>query len=368
MTWVYVGTRRDSGGGGIVACRMDERGHLAPARTSSEEEAVFFAAVHPNRRYLYAASRVREPGEADGAGGPGATAGEGGYVSAHRIDPVTGALEPLGRQPAHGTVPCYVSVTPDGRYLLSVDYNAGVVAMFPIEADGSLLPACDVHRRQGAGVHPRRQSGPHGHCVLPDAEGRFAFVADLGTDEIAPYRLDLASGRLEAGVVPAVKTNPGAGPRHVAFHPNGRLAYVANEIDSTVTAYRHTPGSGRLDPIGTYSTLPAGVAPENTCADIRVHPNGRFVYVSNRGHDSIAAFAIDPGSGGLTPAGHTPARGAVPWSLALTSDGAFMCVANFRSNAVAVFSVDRESGGLTPVGNPVTVPGATCIAIVSPGA
>ncbi|MEA3367284.1 MAG: lactonase family protein, partial [Planctomycetota bacterium] len=251
-----------------------------------------------------------------------------------------------------------------GRHLLAVNYGTGSVMARAIGEDGRLGEATAFIAHRGHSVHPKRQTGPHAHSVHLDAANRFAFVADLGLDKVMVYRFDAGAGTLAPHDPPSVAVAPGSGPRHFAFHPSGRFAYVVNELTSTVTAFRYDAASGVLAPLDTAGTLPKGFAGSNTGAEVAVHPSGRFLYTSNRGHDSIAIFAIDAGTGRLRPVGHAPTRGKRPRHFAVDPSGRFLLAANRDSNNVVVFRIDGESGRLDPTGGVAEVPGPVCILMV----
>ncbi|MBX6773324.1 MAG: lactonase family protein [Chloroflexi bacterium] len=356
-TYVYVGTytttrphaqgtaegiyvfQHDSTTGGLM------RLHVTPGIVNPS-----YLTVDPSGRYLYAVAEVRD------------TAGRaGGSVAAYAIDPATGALRFLNQQPSLGADPCHLSVEQTGRYVLVANYTSGSVAMFPIQADGSLAPASDFHQHVGSSVNPERQEGPHAHSITVDPTNRFAVVADLGLDRVLVYRLDLDRGKLVPHDPPGAAVAPGAGPRHVDFHPNGRFLYVINEIGSTLTVFAYDAERGTLAEVQTVPTLPSGFTGRNHCADIHVHPSGRFVYGSNRGHDSIAIFRIDAETGRLTVLGHEPTGGQTPRNFAIDPTGTFLYAANQNTDTIVVFRIDPESGLLQRTGVVVAVPTPVCV-------
>ena len=348
---VYVGTYTSRGAEGIYAYRFDpDTGDLSPLGVAARTENPTFFAFAPNSRSLYA---VNEVAELDGQ--------PGGAVSAFAIHPDTGALTPLNRQPSGGTAPCHVTVDPSGRYALVANYGSGSVSILPIEDDGRLGEASDFHQHQGSGPDPRRQRGPHVHSVTLDPANRLAFVADLGLDRLMVYQLDLDRGKLPPHDEPWVQTHGGAGPRHFTFHPNGQYAYVINELDSTVIAFAHDAERGTLRALQTLSTLPEGFEGSNTCADVHVSQSGRFLYGSNRGHHSIAIFAIDPATCKLSSIGHESTRGETPRNFGLDPSGAFLLAANQDTNNIVSFRVDQETGRLTPTGHETQVPAPVCV-------
>jgi 6-phosphogluconolactonase len=350
--------------GGIQAFHLDPaKGTLVPAAVTRDCPNGFFLTLSPDRRTLYSLT-AKKFGEADTE-----------EVIAWRIADRAGTLEPLGRRPAKGPASCYTATDPSGRTLLIAHYNGATVAVLPLAADGSLAGDPVALRHEGKGADPGRQEGPHPHAIIPApaAEGRprFAYAADLGADAIFVYRLDAAAGRLVANDPPLVKTKPGAGPRHLAFHPDGRRLYAINELDNTVVAYDFDSATGRLVERQVISTLPPDfqkIRPKNFkgktyTADLKITPDGRFLYGTNRGHDSIAAYTIAP-DGLLTLVEIVPSGGGGPQNLAITPDGSLLLCANMPGDNLAVFRIDRESGKLALVGAPATVKMPSCIAIV----
>ncbi|HEX5502312.1 MAG TPA: lactonase family protein [Thermomicrobiales bacterium] len=358
--WVYVGTYTAAApyargrAEGIEAYRLDPAsGALTHAFTLPGVVNPSYLAVAPGGRALYA---VNEAPEFDGR--------PGGGVSAFARDPASGALAALGRQPSHGTDPCYVSVDHTGRVALVANYTSGSVAAYPLGDDGALGPAASIHQHAGSGPNPQRQAGPHAHSIQPDPANRFALAADLGLDRVLVYRLDPARAALEPDDPPAAVLPAGSGPRHLAFHPAGRHVYVIGELGSTLTACTWDGARGTLEPFQTVSTLPAGFAGVNSCADVHVAPSGRFVYGSNRGHDSIAVFAVDPATGALTPAGHTPTGGRTPRNFAIDPTGAFLLAANQDTDTVVTFRLDGATGQPMPTGHVTSVPSPVCLTLV----
>jgi 6-phosphogluconolactonase len=348
---VYVGTYTSGDSKGIYRLELDAKtGALTPVGEPTEAVSPSFLAFHPGGRFLYA---VNETGDArtDPPGG----------VSAFAIDGRTGGLAFLNRQTSGGPAPCHLWVDPQGRHLLVANYWGGSVEVLPIEADGRLGSPVQLMRHEGRGPHPARQDGPHAHAVQVAPGGTLALVADLGLDLLVGYRYDAARGRLTPYEAGSAKMAAGAGPRHFAFDPRGRVAYVLNELNATVTALRYDAAAQSLRELQTVTTLPEGFQGENTTAEIVVRPDGRFVYASNRGHDSLAIFAVDVETGRLTPAGHQPTLGRWPRNFAIDPTGTFLLAANQKSDSVVVFRIDPIKGGLTPVGQPVRVPSPVCV-------
>jgi 6-phosphogluconolactonase len=350
-TLVFVGTYVRAEDDGIFTYRMDsESGAWTPLGAAKGVGNPSFVALHPNGRYLYA---VGELGEFQGK--------RSGSVNAFAVSADTGALAFLNRQPSLGAGPCHLTVDATGCCVLVANYGGGSVTAVPIAEDGSLGEPTDFHQHAGSSVNPSRQEGPHAHSVTLDPANRRAFVADLGLDRILIYRLDAGAGTLTPNDPAWAPVKAGAGPRHFAFHPSRRWAYVINELDNTVTAFRYDETEGTLAEFQHITTLPAGFSGTSYCADVRVSSDGRFLYGSNRGHDSIVIYAIDGHTGRLDCAGHAETQGAWPRNFALDPSGAFLYAANQNSDNIVAFRVDRETGGLTATGHVVSAPKPVCI-------
>ncbi len=343
----YTTPDRDGRGEGINVYRMDPAsGAWDHAQLLADVPNPSFLALHPNGRHLYCVHG-------------GDTFGQ---VSAFSIDPATGHLAPLGSQPSGGPNPVALSVDPTGRVLVVANYANGTAAALPINTDGSLGPAGGlVHQTGEPGPHPTEQTKPHPHHIPIDPAGRFVLVPDKGLDRVFVYRIDLANARLVPADPPSVRSRPGAAPRHAAFHPSAPYAYVINELDSTITTFGFDPQRGALEPLETVSTLPPNFSGRNTTAEIQIAPSGRFVYGSNRGHDSIAVFAVDPATGRLTPIGWEPTQGRNPRYFALDPSGAFLYAANQASDTIVTFRVDQQTGALTPTGQTIQTGSPVCI-------
>jgi len=353
QTLLYVGTytKGDSRSEGIYVYRFDPTtGALTYLSVTPGITNPSFLAIDPQQRYLYAVSEVTTP---DGQ--------KGGAVNAFAIDAETGGLTHLNQQSTQGADPCYLSVDATGKFVLVANYTSGSVCMFPIEADGRLGAISDFVQHQGSSVDPSRQQGPHAHSFVIDPANRYAFAPDLGLDRVMQYKPDWEKGKLGANNPSWVQIAAGAGPRHFDFHPSRRYAYVINELGSTVTAFAYDEAKGTLAEIHTVSTLPTDFTGRSHCADIHVHPAGKFVYGSNRGHDSIAVFAIDEASGRLTTLGHALTQGRTPRNFTIDPAGAFLLAANQDSSTVVTFAIDGESGGLTPTGQVAEVPTPVCL-------
>jgi len=345
---VYFGTYSGGDGGsrGIYRSVLDtETGELAKPVLATEAKNPSFLEIHPNGRFLYAVS------ESGGAGS----------VSAYAIDGETGDLTFLNQQSSRGNGPCHVSIDHAGHNVLVANYGSGSAAVIPIRSDGGLAEPSAFAQHSGSSVNPRRQSGPHAHSINVSADDRFAFVADLGIDKIMIYRLDVKAGTMVAARPAFVQVKAGAGPRHVAFHPDGQRAYVINELDCTMTAFDYDAASGTLTETQTVPTLPEGFEDRSTCAEVRVHPSGRFLYGSNRGHDSIVVYRIDPASGALAFVEHETAGINTPRNFNIDPTGAFCLVGNQGSDSVVVFRIDRQTGALEPTGHKISVGRPVCI-------
>jgi 6-phosphogluconolactonase len=348
---VYVGTYTGSKSKGIYLFHLDmATGKLTPAGIAAECANPSFLALHPNGRFLYAVNEVSDFDTANS-----------GATTAFAIDRETGKLTLLNQQSAKGAGPCHLTVDPSGKNILVANYGGGSVAVLPIQPDGRLGEATAFVQHQGSSVNPGRQKEPHAHSINVDAANRFAFAADLGLDKVLVYRFDPQKGTLAPNDPPAAAVAPGAGPRHFAFHPDGRRAYVLNEIDSTVTAFDYDAKTGTLKTLQTLPTLPTGFQGNNSTAEVVVHPSGKFLYCSNRGHDSIAIFTIDAQSGRLTAAGHQPTGGKTPRNFNVDPTGAYLLAANQDSDSIAVFRIDPITGALTPTGPTVQAPTPVCI-------
>ncbi len=352
--WVYIGTYTDGASKGIYRFEMDTASGALSARTLVAETAnPSFLALHSSHRFLYA---VNETDRFAGA--------QSGGVSAFALNPRSGALKFLNQQASGGTFPCHLTVDREGKHVLVANYGSGSVAVLPLQADGRLAEASARVQHHGAGADPKRQQGPHAHSINLDAANRFAVVADLGLDKVFLYRFDPSKDALLANEPPFVSTRPGAGPRHFAFHPDGLHAYVINETNSTLTAFRYDAETGALKDLQTISTLPTGFTGSSYCAEVVVHPSGRFLYGSNRGHDSIVIFAIDPETGKLRLVGHQGGPIKIPRNFAIDPTGNYLLVANQSSNNLVVFRIDLKTGALTQTGAPVEVPAPVCVRMI----
>ena len=349
---VYLGTYTGGAAGskGIYSFTFNPATHVAsPATLATEAANPAFLAVHPRRQVLYAVSEMA-----------GFRGGQTGAVSAFAIGTDSGVLTLLNQQASGGAGPCHLEVDPSGRCLLVANYSGGTVAAFPLAADGRIEPASQIVAHAGRSVHPQRQNKPYAHFITPSPDGRFALACDLGADRVFVYTLDAAKASLMPNDPPAALA-PGAGPRHLAFHPSGRFVFVVNELNSTVSSFAWDATRGTLNAIQTVPTLPAGCTNANTTAEIEVHPNGQFVYASNRGHDSVAVFAVEAATGRLNPVEIVPSGGKTPRCFSIAPDGRHLFVANQASGSVGVFELDSATGRLKATGQSVSVASPVCI-------
>ena len=348
---VYFGTFTNSGKSkGIYVQRFNAAtGKLDPIGLAAESDNPAFLAIHPNRRYLYAVNEVNEVnGQKTGA------------VSAFSIDKATGKLTFLNKTATKSTGPCHLNVDHTGKNVLVANYAGGGVTVIPLNADGSLKEASQYIQHEGNGPNAQRQEAPHAHSVNMSKDNRFAIVADLGLDQVKVYRFDPAAGKLTPNEPAFMKTAPAMGPRHFAFNPKGKYAYVINEMASSLTAMKWDPARGTLTEFQTLSTLPGGNPVKgNSTAEVIAHPSGKFVYGSNRGHNSIAVFKVGK-DGKLTHVDNTATQGGVPRNFVLDPTGRFLLAENSNTGTVVVFRIDQSSGKLTPTGQTVEVPEPVC--------
>ncbi|MDX1984541.1 MAG: lactonase family protein [Bryobacteraceae bacterium] len=335
---------------GIYAFRFDtSSGKLTPIGLAAATENPSFLTIHQNGRFLYA---VNEIGKYQGK--------DTGTVTAFSIDPSGHKLTELNKVTTHGTIPCHLKVDKTGRFLVLVNYGSGSTSSFPIQADGRLGEAVSVQQHTGSSIGPR-QKGPHAHSINFSPDYRYAVVADLGLDKVLVYKFDSKTGALTPNAPPSISVKPGSGPRHFSFHPNGRFAYVINELASTVTAFSYNAGGGSFKELQTISTLPAGFSGVTHTAEVVVHPTGRFVYGSNRGHDSIAVFTVDAAAGTLTFVEATPTQGKTPRNFVIDPSGKFLLAENQDSSSIVIFGIDQKTGRLSPTGDRIDTPMPVCL-------
>lgn len=359
---MYVGTYTNNGSKGIYAYRFDtETGKVWPIGLAAETENPSFLVADASGSHLYA---VNETENYRGA--------SSGGVTAFAIDRATGKLKKLDEVASHGADPCFISFDRSGKYILVANYTGGNVAVFPLLADGGIAEATLVIQDEGAlGPNKERQEKPHAHWIQASARNRFVYVSDLGLDRVLIYKFDAATGKLNRGDSTGASKDffsatlaPGTGPRHVAFSADGNFMYVIGELDSTVTVFAND-AKETYQPIQKISALPEGFAGKNTAAEIAIPPNGKFLYASNRGDDSIAVFAIDGASGKLTFVQRVPCGGKTPRHFAIDPAGRHLLVANQDTGNIVEFAIDLMTGKLTSEGEVAKVPSAVCAVFVA---
>jgi 6-phosphogluconolactonase len=347
---VFVGTYTGGESKGIYSYELNmPDGSLRPLGLAAETANPSFLALHPKAKYLYAVGEI--------ANYQGKSAGA---VTGFTIDTESGKLTKINSESTRGGGPCHLVVDKSGRNVLVANYGGGSVAVLPLKENGALGEAISFIQHTGSSVSKQRQSEPHAHSFNLDAANRFAVAADLGLDKLLVYRFDAEKGKLTANDPPFTKTPVGGGPRHFAFHPDGKRAFVCNEMLSSVTAFSYDPEKGILKETQTISTLPQDWKGNNSTAEIQVHPSGKFVYCSNRGHDSIAVYAFDE-KGALKWVENASTRGKTPRNFGINPTGHYLIAANQDSNTLAVFRVDFQTGALQPVGDPIAAPKPVCV-------
>ena len=336
---------------GIYAFRYDANsGKLTPVGVAAETQDPSWVAIDPSGKFLYAVNE----------------AGKDSSVRSFAVDGQSGKLTLLTQLYALGEDPCYISIDKKGWYVLIANYTSGNIAVFPLQAGGFIDEHLALVQDSGSlGPNKERQKGPHAHWIEASPDDRFVLVADLGLDEVLIYKFDSANGRLTTNQPAFAKLKPGSGPRHIAWHPNGRFIFVVSELSSTVTALRYDAKRGSLKEVGSVSTLPPNFSARNDVAEVAVHPNGKFLYVSNRGNDSIAIFSIDGSTGALTPTWGVPTGGKEPRHFAIDPLGHFLLAENQNSNSIVVFRIDQKTGSLTPTGDTVEVPSPVCLTFLA---
>jgi 6-phosphogluconolactonase len=348
---LFVGTYTEKESKGIYAYGFDAASsELTPLGVAAESANPSFLATDPSRRFLYAVNEVQNYKSASS-----------GAVSAFAIDRQTGKLSLLNEVPSRGADPCYITFDNTGKYALVANYTGGSVAVFPVQSDGHIGEASAFVQHEGSSVNKERQEGPHAHWIETTADNRFAIAVDLGLDELLVYRFNAKTGSLIANDPPYAKLDPGAGPRHLAFHPNGKFAYVVNELQSSITAFTYDGSRGTLHKLTMVTTLPKGFSGSNDTAEIKVHPSGKFLFASNRGHDSIAVFSIDSHSGTLTLVDHFSTQGKTPRNFEIDPAGKLLFVANQDTDNIVVFRINPNDGRLTPTGQILHVPAPVCL-------
>jgi 6-phosphogluconolactonase len=360
-TLVYVGTYTGPRSRGIYAFRLPAGNRdasqniaLVPLGLAAAASNPSFLALDPKRRLLFAVNEVgRFEGKPTGA------------VSAFAIDTAKGSLRLINQRPSAGAGPCHLALDRSGRHLAVANYNSGSVSVLPVASDGRLGAASQVVQHTGSSVDKDRQAGPHAHCVTFDRANRFLFVCDLGLDKVLAYRFDTQRGTLTPHDPPFAAVTPGAGPRHLVFRPDGRFAYVVNEMSSTITAFRYDADAGVLHDVQTVSTLPEHFEGTNSGAEIDVHPSGRWLYVSNRGHNSVVLFAIDPDTGRLAYVEEQGTGGFKPRHFGIDPSATYLAVGNQDSDTILVARIDAGTGRLKPSGVLTHAPSPVCMTFLA---
>jgi 6-phosphogluconolactonase len=350
--WVFVGTYTDGKSKGIYRMVLDTAsGKLSEPTLAATASNPSFLAVHPSGKYLYAVNEAPGPRK-------------GGGVTSFALDPKTGELTQLNQESTIGDGPCHLVVDAAGKNVLVANYGGGSVAVLPIGPDGKLGPASDFVQHKGKVFDRKRQGAPHAHSINLDKANHFAVVADLGLDRVYVYRFDPVHGKLTPNDPPSTKVKDRSGPRHFAFHPDGKHAYVINEIDCTVSAFDYDADHGTLTAVQSIPTMPVAVEPRHSTAEVVVHPSGKFLYGSNRGHDSLAVYGIEPETGRLKLVEYESTQGKTPRNFAVDPTGSCVLAENMGSGTVVVFKVDPETGALEPTGQTIEIPAACCAKFV----
>ncbi|MEO8606461.1 MAG: lactonase family protein [Chloroflexota bacterium] len=358
-TLVYIGTYTrpeghvpDAKGKGIYTYELDlATGKLSYRDLTEGIDSPTYLALDSQHRYLYALAEVSSWPE--------------GLCYAYRIDPASGALTYINMQPTLGRAACHVSLDHSDNYVLIANYGGPIgVAVLPVRADGGVAPASSAAIHDGSGPMTNRQDVPHSHCIQPDAANRYVFVSDLGIDKLMSYRLDSQNGQLTPNNPPSVSLAPGAGPRHFVWHPNGKFAYIIQELNSTMTALAYDAASGSFQVLQTVSTLPEGFNGISSCAAVQIAASGKFLYGSNRFQDSIVIYAIDDQTGLLTLVGHQSTQGKTPRDFAIDPTGTYLLVANQDSDTVVTFRIDPATGRLQDIGQVAEIPSPVCLKMI----
>ena len=350
---VYIGTYTGPRSQGIYVSKLDlGAGTLSKPEVAAETPSPSFLAIHPNHRTLYAVSEIND-----------FNGKKAGAVGAFSIDATTGKLTLLNKESAGGTGPCHVNIDSTGRIVTAANYGGGSIVSYPVLADGRLGASGSFIQHTGSSVDPKRQKEPHAHSVNFSKDDRFAFAADLGLDKVLIYDVDPVKGSLKPHDPAFATVPPGSGPRHLAFTPSGKNVYVINEMACTVTAFSYDAKKGAMTELQNISTLPPSesVKPAYSCAEVQTHPSGKFVYGSNRGHDTIAVFSVDAASGKLTYVENVSTRGKVPRGFGIDPTGSYLLAGNQNTHNVVVFRIDQKTGKLTPTGSSIEVGSPVCV-------
>lgn len=353
---VYFGTRDQGPDKGFSLAHFNtETGALSPPQFIQAAIGPGFFMIHPDGRHLYTANTrgLNAPGE--------------GMVSAYEIDPKTGQLKFLNSQPSGGVNPAYVSFDRTGRFVFAANYNGGNVVVLPIKPDGSLGERTAFDQHEGKSVTPDRAQQAYAHSIIVDPSNRFVLSPDLGLDRVYIYKFDDKTGALTPNDPAWFTDKPGSGPRHILFSPDGKFVYVVHEIANVVGVYAWDGAKGTMAEVQSVSTLPADFTGKSTAAEIQLHPNGKFLYVTNRGHDSVAMFAVEAATGQLTLKQTIPTQGKTPRNFTLDPTGQWLVASNQDSGSAIVYKVDQATGQLTQTGPLANLPAAPfCERFVSP--
>ena len=354
--WVFVGTYTGGASKGVYVLDLELATGKLTERSATGSDNPSFLAIHPNGKTIYTANEISNYGGE-----------QAGAISAFSFQSKSGRLSLLNQQSSVGAGPCHLVVDKSGRFVLAANYGGGSVCSLPIDAEGKLKPASAFVQHSGSSINPNRQKEPHAHSINLDPSNQFAVAADLGIDRVLIYRFDNATGSLTPSAVSSASVAPGSGPRHFAFHPSGKSGYVINELLLNVTMFDFDANTGALSDRQVISTLPPNTENLGSTAEVQVHPSGRFLYGSNRGHDSIVVFSIDQENGRLTYVENEPTGGRTPRNFGIDPTGQFLLAANQASDNIVVFRIDRETGELSPAGHEISVPSPVCVKMMPVG-
>lgn len=353
--WIFFGTYTAGSSQGIYVSQLDDAGNISPPKLAAEIINPSFLAVDSQNKFLYAISETTS-----------APKKKNGDVAAFALDAKTGALTRLNAQPSGGDVLCHIGLDTAGKTAMVASYGGGTISALPIKADGSLDRATSFIQHRGSSVNPRNQTSPHAHQIICDPSGKFALVCDLGMDKVLTYALDSKTSTLSSNAVATTTIDPGSGPRHLTFHPNGKWVYLINEMGCSVITFEFDSKKGSLNELQTISTLPEGQTnnPTLSGAEVVVHPSGKFLYASTRGLNLINVFSVDETTGKLAKIQDVFSGGKTPRHFNLDRTGRFLVAANQNSDNVTVFSVDQNSGKLTLTGQTLNIGNPSCAIFV----
>jgi 6-phosphogluconolactonase len=351
----YVGTYTDGEGKGIYLFKMNSQsGGIDSVRVTENIDNPSYLTIDRNNNYLYAVSEVSDYDE-----------NKSGSVSAFKINIKSKELIFINTVSSGGAHPCYVTIDAHSNFVLAANYTGGNICVLPIDENFGLKKASDIAQHSGSSVNEKRQSSPHAHSVYLGPENKFAYAVDLGIDKINIFQFNSENGKLIQNDPPFFKADPGSGPRHMAFHPDKGFAYLINELDNKIIALKIDKQNGGLKKIESYPTLPKNFEGTSYCSDIHIHPNGKYLYGSNRGDNSIVIFEIDKSTGKLNLIGHESTRGDWPRNFVIDPSGTFLLAANQKSNNITVFKIDVSSGSLTYTGISESLPSPVCLKFLS---